>query len=143
MPPQRRRRHFKSGQATTNKRSLMHVEGVGGLQQAMYSSKRLKPTCRIKMHKCRCSLVGPCRAPDTPAKEQERLLETRTRREKASLLGTPGPIVSSSDCLCTLRTRLKPDHAAGPVTPPLLPQQYIAHLQIASDGTFIFIKKPG
>ena len=113
MPPQRRRRHFKSGQATTNKRSLMHVEGVGGLQQAMYSSKRLKPTCRIKMHKCRCSLVGPCRAPDTPAKEQERLLETRTRREKASLLGTPGPIVSSSDCLCTLRTRLKPDHACS------------------------------
>ena len=27
---QRRRRHFKSGQATANKRSLMHVHGVGG-----------------------------------------------------------------------------------------------------------------
>ena len=36
---QRRRRHLKSGQATTNKRSLVHVHGVGGLQQAMCSSK--------------------------------------------------------------------------------------------------------
>ena len=41
---QRRRRHFKSGQATTaNKRSLVHVHGGGrraeGLQQAMCGSK--------------------------------------------------------------------------------------------------------
>ena len=37
---QRRHRHFKSGQATTNKRSLVHVEeGGGGLQQAMCGSK--------------------------------------------------------------------------------------------------------
>ena len=30
MQTQRRRRHFKSGQATANKRSLVHVEGGGG-----------------------------------------------------------------------------------------------------------------
>ena len=60
----------------------MHVEG--GLQQAMCGSKKLKATCGIKMHKCRCSPVGPFRAPDTPA-ERERLLETHTRRAKANL----------------------------------------------------------
>ena len=42
---QRRRRHFKCGQATANKRSLVHVHegggggGGGGLQQVMCGSK--------------------------------------------------------------------------------------------------------
>ena len=54
---------------------------------------------------CRCSPVGPRRAPDPPVKERERLRETRTRTAKASMRGTPGPIVSSSDRLCSLGTR--------------------------------------
>ena len=40
--------------------------------------------------------ISPRRATDPPAKERERLRETRTRRAEASLRGTPGPIVSSS-----------------------------------------------
>ena len=107
---QRRRRHFKSGQATSNKRSLVHMQGRGGgLQQTMCGSKNylwnqntwvlmqcapaVKTTCGIKMCGCRCSPVRPRQALDPPAKERERLRETRTRRAKASLRGTPGQIV--------------------------------------------------
>ena len=54
------------------------------------------------MRGCRCSPVGPRRAPDPPA---EWLRETRTRRAKASLSGTPGPFVSSSNYLYSLKTR--------------------------------------
>ena len=60
------------------------------------------------MRRCRCSPVGRRQAPEPPAKERELLRETRTRREKASLRGTPGPILSSSDCLCSLRTDQRP-----------------------------------
>ena len=160
---QRRRRHFKSGQATANKRSLMHVNGDGGVynrqvvqprskptwltrpvhnfllskrsyreRQGLVGSLRKRPTLRARLrsrttassgmrhiasnctsythlylatHGCRCSPVGPRRAPDQPVKERERLRETRTRTAKASLRGTPGPIVSSSDRLCSLDTR--------------------------------------
>ena len=97
--PQRRRRHFKSGQAIANKRSLVHVEG-GGVYNRQCAA--VKATCGIKMYGCRCSPVGPRCAPDPPA---EWLQETRTRRAKASLCGTPGPFVLSSHCLCSLRTR--------------------------------------
>ena len=47
---------------------------------------------------CRCSLVGPRRAPDLPTNtcKRERLRETRTHKAKASLREIPGPIVSSS-----------------------------------------------
>ena len=115
LPSQRWRQHFKSGQATANKRSLVHVHGGEGLQQAMCGiawfftragdEAMCGSICGIKMRGCRCSLVRPRWAPDPPAKERERLRETRTRRAKASLRGTPGPIVSSSDCLCSLRMR--------------------------------------
>ena len=97
---QRQHQHFKSSQATANKSACARVGGVYSRQCAA-----VKTTCGIKMRGCRCSPVGPRRAPDPPAKERERLRETRTRRAKASLRGTPGPIVSSSDCLCSLRTR--------------------------------------
>ena len=36
---QRRRRHFKSGQATATKRSLMHVNGVGGVGESSATGK--------------------------------------------------------------------------------------------------------
>ena len=68
----------------------------------------------------RCSPVGPHWAPDPPVKEREQLWETRTRTAKASLCGTPGPIVSSSDCPCSLGTRPTTHWKAGPATLPLL-----------------------
>ena len=77
---------------------------------------------------CRCSPVGPRRAPDPPVKERERLRETRTRTAKASLRGTPGPIVTlvlrpslqsgyeTNDPLKSGPAKAGP---AGPATPPL------------------------
>ena len=82
LPPLRRsqrwRRHFKSGQATSNKRSLVHISKVGGLQQTMCGSKNYlwnqnawvlmqsgpqQAMCpgskNHKMRGCRCSPVGP------------------------------------------------------------------------------------
>ena len=41
---QRRRRHFKSGQATATKRSLMHVNGGGGVYNRQVVQPRSKPT---------------------------------------------------------------------------------------------------
>ena len=77
---------------------------------------------------CRCSQVGLRRAPDLPAKVRKWLRETRICRAKASLHGTPGPIVSSSDCLCSLgpgketNNPLKSGPAkAGPAGPAMLP----------------------
>ena len=77
---QRRRRHFKSGQATTNKRSLVHVYGGGGGE--VYSGLRhIASSCTSYTHVylatrgCRYSPVGPRRAPDPPAIERERLYE--------------------------------------------------------------------
>ena len=75
------------------------------------------------MRRCRCSLVGPRWAPDPLVKEQELLREMCIRRAKVSLRGTPGPIVSSSDCLCSLSNDpLKSGAAkarpAGLATPP-------------------------
>ena len=61
----------------------------------------------LATHGCQCSPVGPRRAPDPPAKVQERLRETCTCRVKASMRETraAGPIVSSSDCLYSLGKR--------------------------------------
>ena len=102
--PQRRDRHFKSGQATANKRSLVHlqvnVHGWGGLP----TTGNVRQLVESKMHRCRCSPVGPRRVPNPPAKEWE----TCTHRANASLRGTPGPIVSSSHCLCSLSTDQRP-----------------------------------
>ena len=56
---QRRRQHFKSGQATADKRSLVHVHervgggGGGGVYNSKnYSSVAVKTTCGIKMQLC-------------------------------------------------------------------------------------------
>ena len=52
MATQRRHRHFKSGQATANKRSLVHVEGGGGgegLLQDVECATSLAAAHRIRM----------------------------------------------------------------------------------------------
>ena len=113
---QRRRRHFKSGQVTTNKRSLVHVEGVGGLQQAMCSSKRLKTTCGIKMRKCWCSPVGPY----TPGKGElawdtwpNRLVLRWSLHPENK---TTGDLLKSGPALAG---------PAGPAMPPLIIHRFI------------------
>ena len=58
----------------------------------------------LATHGCQYSLVGPRRAPDPLAKEQERLQETHTYRARWAAW-TPGPIILSSDCPCSLGTR--------------------------------------
>ena len=76
--------------------------GGDGLQQAMCGNKNYlwNQNAWVLMQS-----VQAGRAPDPPAKERERLQETHTHRAEASLRGTPHPIVSPSDCLCSLRTR--------------------------------------
>ena len=67
---QRRRRHFKSGQATGNERLFVHVhrvvgvdEGVGGGGDGLQQVTAVKITCGIKMRGCWCSPFRPRRAP--------------------------------------------------------------------------------
>ena len=91
---QRRRRHFKSGQATANKWSLVHVKGAGGLQEAA-----VRTTCRIETRGCRCSPVGARRAPpDPPGKKRERFVHKGQRR------ACVGHLAQLSECPCSLRT---------------------------------------
>ena len=55
---------FQKWSGHCKSRSLVHVQGGEGLQQA---------TCGIKMRGCQCRPVGPRQAPDQPTKERERL----------------------------------------------------------------------
>ena len=141
---QRRHRHFKSGQATANKRSLMHVAsakrkaqaqildmfqsvvsktgktgacGAIGLRIGLDSEAELLQAaeCAISLaaarcthlylatRGCRCSPVWPRRAPDLLVKERNDY-EKRVQAGRACVAHL-AQIVSSSDCLCSLKTR--------------------------------------
>ena len=123
---QRRRRHLKSGQATANKRSLVHVH-EGGVHNSQCAA--VKTTCRIRMRGCRCSPVGPTRAPDPPAKERERLRETRSYTQgKGELAWDSWPnrlvlrlsLQSKNETNDPLKSGPALAGPAGPATPPLL-----------------------
>ena len=112
---QRRCRHFKSGQAKWLFRKRERQGLVESLHTMPTRRARLRSsTASSGMHciassctsythvylatcGCWCSPVGPCRAPNQPAKEWEWLREMCTCRAKVSLCGIPGPIASSSD----------------------------------------------
>ena len=62
--------------------SAFRRRGLGTRLGGVYNWQcaAVNATCGFKMRGCRCSPVGPCRAPDPLAEERERLRELRTSR---------------------------------------------------------------
>ena len=98
----------------------------GGVYNRQYAA--VNATCGFKMRGCRCSPVGPCRAPDPSAEERERLRELRTSRAVKSELAWniwPNRLVlrrslhSENETNDLLKSGPALAGPAGPATPPL------------------------
>ena len=120
MHLQRRRRHFKSGQATTNKRLLVHVHGGEGVQQEMCGNlwnQNARVGADAVSHQIRSWPIPILRVCISCYRGET------THRAEASLHGTPDPIVSFSDGENETNNPLKSGPAlagpAGPAQPPL------------------------
>ena len=151
---QRRRRHFKSGQATANKRLLVNVHGGWrvynrpiSVEKQNYCKQRNSPYF-YQLHVVYTRVFSNTWAPKQLVWSGGAMLPIRREKStksgytRVSLCGIPGPIVPSSDCLCSLGTKptthLKSCPAlAGPArlaTPPLHEE-----LSIIKMGSFFVI----
>ena len=91
----------ESGQATANKRSLVHVEGEGEGSTARCGMRHNASSCTSYTHVylatcgCRCSTVGPRRAPDSPANNgndyEKRIHAGERRASVGHLAQSSGP----------------------------------------------------